>query len=488
MNGSCTVADLLSAASITFTNECSPALNLTDITADSRQTKAGGVFCAFPGLNSDGREYIGQAVERDAALILCESKGFKPVGDIETPIILVDGLQGKLGLLADTFFARPSSKLQVFGVTGTNGKTTCCYLLAQAFAHKGLKSAIMGTLGYGPIHALQPTSHTTPDAISVHRRLAELCDAGITQVCMEVSSHALDQGRVVGVHFYATLFTNLSHDHLDYHGDMQAYGLAKQKLFTRFQSELAVVNADDALGAELIDLSNAAFVASYGEVGDVAAEDVIPSSNGLRMHIEAGGLGFEIQSPLVGVVNLPNLLLLVTTLLALSTPVEEIQAITGQLRPAPGRMELISRDGRPSVVIDYAHTPDALEKALRSVRQHCDGQLWCVFGCGGDRDREKRPLMGAIASANADRLVVTNDNPRTEAPAEIADQIVEGIDAQVEIILDRAQAIASVIKAASADDWVMIAGKGHEATQTIGSQIDHFSDQEQVLKALEVAA
>jgi UDP-N-acetylmuramoyl-L-alanyl-D-glutamate--2,6-diaminopimelate ligase len=484
-----TISDLLSSASINFSDECAPDLEVMDITLDSRQVKVGSLFCAVPGASVDGRDYIEQAIENGAAIILAEADGFAGQ-DVDTvPLIKVAGLSQKIGVLADAFFEHPSSEMQVFGVTGTNGKTTCCYLLAQAFTGLGHRAGIIGTLGSGEIGALQPASHTTPDAVSVHRRLAALRDDGFSQVCMEVSSHALDQARVAGLTFYATLFTNLSQDHLDYHGDMQTYAAAKSLLFTGFHSELSVVNADDELGQQIIDVADTDFMASFGEAGDVAAEEVTASENGLTFLVVGDGVEFEVQTPLVGLVNVPNVLMLCTTLLALSVSVTEIQELVGGLKPAPGRMELVTADGRPQVVIDYAHTPDALEKALLSVREHCAGELWCVFGCGGDRDKSKRPQMGAVAEQQADRLIITNDNPRSETPADIAEEIRKGIVAKdAVVILDRAEAISTAIAEAAPNDWILIAGKGHESTQTIGGDVLPFSDQQHAKAALEVAA
>jgi len=305
---------------------------------------------------------------------------------------------------------------------------------------------------------------------------------------MEVSSHALDQGRVSGVQFFCTLFTNLSHDHLDYHGDMTTYAAAKRRLFVDFSSELSVVNAADELGASLASSADAEFVVSYGQDGDVYADEVELRRDGIRLLIEGNGVEFEVSTALVGQVNVPNLELLVATLLGLSTPIEQIQEITAALAPAPGRMELLSAVDTPSVIIDYAHTPDALEKALKSVRQHCAGKLWCVFGCGGDRDVAKRPVMGAAADRFADILVITNDNPRSENGADIAADIERGITGDYQIILDRDHAINSAIDQAASTDWVLIAGKGHETTQQIGDVYHDFSDRDVVCKAIGVAA
>lgn len=468
--------------------ESSDSTPITSLCIDSRKVTAGSLFCAYPGGTVDGRDFIAAAQQAGATAVVYEAGEFELSESIEMPSFAVTDLQSKVGLLADLFYAHPSQDLQVFGVTGTNGKTTCCYLLTQALELLGVRAAMIGTIGSGELAELESASHTTPDPIAVHATLAKFRDQGITQVCMEVSSHALDQGRLNGVHLFCALFTNLSHDHLDYHGDMASYGASKTRLFSDFSSELAVINIDDELGKTLPEMAHAEFVVSYGDGGDVYAEDVSLSADGIGLVIEANGVDFELTTPLVGKVNVPNIELLAACLLGLSTPVDEIQTIFRQLKPAPGRMELFSQSGRPNIVVDYAHTPDALEKALLSIRQHCVGQLWCVFGCGGDRDQAKRPLMGAAAAKYADCLVITNDNPRSEPAEQIAEQIARGIQGDVEVILDRQKAIQHCVARASQNDWVLIAGKGHETTQQIGDQTLPFSDREQVLAALELAA
>lgn len=489
MNYQATMADLMASAGIHFTDQCSPELVVSDLCSDSRHVSTGSLFCAYPGAQVDGRDFINQAIEQGAVAVLCEASEFELQEAPAVPIILVEGLQARIGHLADAFFAQPSDELQVFGVTGTNGKTTCCYLLAQALGRLGMQSRMIGTIGTGELHNLQTATHTTPDAIQLHRLLAQYRDEGATQVCVEVSSHALAQGRVAGVRFFCTLFTNLSHDHLDFHGDMASYAEAKKRLFTEFKSELVITNADDELGAQLVDIANSEFIASYGEAGDVRAESISLSVQGIELEIEANGVDFKVLSPLIGKVNVPNLLLLVTTLLALSVSIEDIKELVSSLEPAPGRMELYRVADSANAVIDYAHTPDALQKALQSVREHCRGQLWCVFGCGGDRDKAKRPTMGSVADKFADRIIITNDNPRSEDGAQIAGQIRQAVEATpVEIILDRAVAIKSALAAASGDDWVLIAGKGHESTQQIGTEYRHFSDREQVAQVLGIAA
>jgi len=478
------LANLLSLLNIAVDSE----IQISALTIDSRNVKAGSLFFAYPGELADGRDYLIQAQSAGAAAILYDAADYDLSEEISIPAFAVSNLQQQVGKLAHEFFGRACDEMQIFGVTGTNGKTTCCYLLAQALGELGMETAFIGTIGVGPLGHLQAAEQTTPDPISLHEMLADLKSQGITQVCMEVSSHALVQGRVSGVEFFCTLFTNLSHDHLDYHGDMAAYGLAKRALFTAFRSELVVTNAGDELGASLIDVANAEFIVSYGTNGDVYADEIDLGADGINFVFEGSGVEFSASTPLIGAVNVPNIELVVATLLALSTSIEDIQSILAKLQPAPGRMELYKNAQSASVVIDYAHTPDALEKALLSVREHCAGELWCVFGCGGDRDQAKRPVMGAAAEKHADQLIVTNDNPRSESPSVIAEQIVTGIKGSHQVILDRAEAIAAAISQASSTDWVVIAGKGHESTQQIGQDYLPFSDREQVSKILGVAA
>lgn len=456
-------------------------LIIEDICIDSRKVTPGSLFLAYPGVANDGRDFIRAALENGAVAVVYESLGYDDLSGLSIPAFGVPGLQRKIGLLASAFFDHPSESLQVFGVTGTNGKTTCAYLLAQAFELMGMKSAFIGTIGIGPVSDIKPATHTTPDPISLQRTLAEMVEQEITQVCMEVSSHALHQSRVAGLNFYCVLFTNLTQDHLDYHSSMDDYGAAKAKLFTEFESTLAVINADDDFGKSLINRSVAEFIVSYGEIsGDLYPEDVVLSTDGIEFALQGDGIDFELLSPMVGKVNVPNLLLVSATLLALSTPVEQVQSVFKQLKAAPGRMELFTAADMPQLVVDYAHTPDALSKALDSVRHHCEGDLWCVFGCGGDRDRAKRAVMGQAAEAAAQRVIITNDNPRSEDPQAIADEILAGFakpdSALVE--LNRAAAIKMAFEKAQPNDWILVAGKGHETTQTVGDRVLEFSDRD----------
>jgi len=292
----------------------------TEISAlviDSRQALTGSVFFAYPGVAQDGRNYIEAAQNAGASAVVYEA-GFDLPSTITIPAFAVQSVQSVVGNVANQFYQEPSSELQVFGVTGTNGKTTCCYLLTQALEMLELQAAMIGTIGVGKLSSLDSSGHTTPDPITLHKQLAEFRDQGITQVCMEVSSHALDQGRVNGVQFFCTLFTNLSHDHLDYHGDMDSYAASKRRLFTDFHSELVISNANDAMGIGLIDIANADFIVRYGAGGDVLADDVELTSKGINLVIEGNGVEFELSTPLIGKVNLPNIELLVATLLALS--------------------------------------------------------------------------------------------------------------------------------------------------------------------------
>ena len=481
---------LLSDSGVTLGQQSVVALQIEDVTIDSRKVTPGSLFCAYPGANSDGRNYIANAVKAGAVAVLCEAADSQLV-QCDVPLITVVDLRAKVGLIANTFFAQPSADLQVFGVTGTNGKTTCCYLLTQAFTAMGLDAVLLGTLGSGRLNEISYKGLTTPDPVEVHRLLAQWRDQGVTQVAMEVSSHGLHQERVAGVQFYCSLFTNLSHDHLDYHGDMQNYAHAKRMLFTDYPSELVVTNADDEFGASLIDVANSDFVASYSvneDVADVNLLEVALHSDGMRLSVEAGDVTLNLATPLIGEVNIPNLLLLVTTLLALSVETDQIQDIVAGLSPAPGRMEVYAMPEKPHVVVDFAHTPDALHKALASVQKHCTGELWCVFGCGGDRDRGKRPIMGAAAQRYADHIIVTNDNPRSEQPQSIADDILSGIDGPAEVILDRASAIKTAITNAKSGDWVLIAGRGHETLQQIGDELLPFSDREFVAEIVGAVA
>ncbi len=458
-----------------------PSATVSGITLDSRRVRRGDLFLAVPGRAGDGRDHIAAALEAGAVAVLAEAP-FRAEAD--QPVAVVDGLARYAGELADRFFGQPSRRLCVIGITGTNGKTTCSHLLAQAFDRLGMGGAVMGTLGVGRCDELRPSALTTADVVTVHAELARLAAAGIRFVAMEVSSHALDQGRVDKVAFDVAVFTNLSQDHLDYHDDMNSYGRAKARLFAVPDLAACVVNADDAFGrrlaTELGEGGSAGILWTFGESADcrVRRTGLTLSAAGIGMAVDVDGQPVEVRCALTGRFNADNVLAVLTTLVAIGVPAARAASALAGVRPVPGRMERFDSADGVAVVIDYAHTPDALEKALAACREHADGALWVVFGCGGDRDRGKRPLMGRVASRCADHVVVTSDNPRSEDPLAIIDEIRRGCDGQETVVEDRAAAIAHAITRAAPGDCVLVAGKGHETGQVLGGQTLPFSDRE----------
>ncbi len=474
-----------------------PDVAVVDLTSDSRQVVPGGAFVALPGLRSHGIAFAAQALQAGASVILWE-----PVAGVTAPqvtgrvgFVAVPQLSAQLGTIADRFFDAPSQAVSVTGITGTNGKTTTAYVLAAALAQLGKSSAYAGTLGYGPVGAVTPGTYTTPDCITVHRQIAQLRDADVTHLGMEVSSHALDQQRVAGVRFDTAVFTNLTHDHLDYHGTVAAYGAAKERLFQWPGLRHAVVNVGDAFGRQLagrysgssltLCSRSAAMHLSKASRALFAAQ-VRAAVHGLEIDIDGSWGTATLSSRFVGDFNVDNLLAVLGVLLGWDVPLHRaIQAIENCFAP-PGRMETFTASGKPLAIVDYAHTPDALEKALQATRGHCRGKLICVFGCGGDRDATKRPLMGAIAERLADAVIVTDDNPRTEDGDAIVANIVAGLQRpqQATIERDRARAIELAIRAGRAGDAVLVAGKGHEDYQIVGLEKRHFSDRDVVQAAL----
>jgi len=457
------------------------------LTADSREVAPGDLFLALPGLRHDGRGYIRDALARGAAAVAYEDDvtGRKtPVPGVAVPLIPIPDLRRRAGLIADRYYGAPSQGVIVVGVTGTNGKTTCTQLLAQTLE----RCAVIGTLGTGFPGALDHSLHTTPDAIRVHRLLDRFRADGARHTAIEVSSHALAQGRVTGVHFKAAVFTNLTRDHLDYHGDMDAYGEAKAGLFDMPGLEVAVINHDDAFGRELIRrLHGRRRVVTYGLRADAAvrALDVRPAHDGLRLRVATAAGEIEFSSPLFGRFNAYNLLAVLAVLLVFGMDLQTACARLSRARPAAGRVERFGgRAGQPLVVVDYAHTPDALEKVLAALREHARGRIVCVFGCGGDRDAGKRPEMGRIAERLADSVIVTDDNPRHEAPEKIIGDILAGMGRPPRVIRERRAAIAAAIAGASADDIVLVAGKGHEDYQQVGDTRLPYSDGQTVRELL----
>ena len=463
------------------------------ITSDSRAVAPGVAFAAYPGARLDGRAFIGDAIERGAPAVLWEAAGWQWDARHTVPNAPVDDLRGRLGPIADFIYGSPSEALWVIGVTGTNGKTSCSQWIAHAFAAAGRRAAVVGTLGNGFPGALEPAPNTTPDAAVLQETLARLRQAGADAVAVEVSSIGLDQGRVNGTRFDVALFTNLSRDHLDYHGTMAAYGAAKARLFAWPGLAAAVVNADDPFGERLgsIAREHGARLLTYGvNGGDVTVTSIAPTAGGLALSVATPWGKGELESRVVGTFNVANLLGTLGVLLASDVPLAAALAAMAKLEPPPGRMQRLGGGDAPLVVIDYAHTPDALDKVLVALRPAVapDGVLVCVFGCGGDRDPGKRREMGRIAATLADRVVVTSDNPRGEDPTAIAMAIAEGVrdagNRHWRLEPDRGKAIRAAIAAARAGDVVLLAGKGHEDYQEANGVRTPFSDAAEAASAL----
>ena len=475
--------------------ECSHSVS--GIHLDSRLIRAGDVFLAYRGEQNDGRHYIKDAITAGAVAVVVEAESFSQadIHSLSVPIIPIRALRSQAGKIIERFYACPSHDLDIVGITGTNGKTSVAYMLARALmAYQEKEVGSVGTLGYGTISNLQTGSNTTPDPLTLHRLFAELRTASIKSVVMEVSSHALQQGRVSGVDFTIGVFTNLSRDHLDYHHDMQSYARAKRQLFLAENMQFAVLNADDEYGRRLHgELRKKLPVVSYGLISEFSSE--VLKTQGLVRRNVTNRLELDIRSPwgrgvlrsqLNGRFNAYNLLASLSVLCLLDVPFEQALERLALLDSVPGRLEYFGHGHSPQVFVDYAHTPDALKQVLLGLRQQESGKLICVFGCGGERDQGKRAEMGRIAERYADELIVTSDNPRSEAPQAIVDDIMAGMlaPAAVTVQLDRAAAIRSAILAADRTDIVLIAGKGHETYQEIAGQRLPFSDRQWVRKVL----
>jgi UDP-N-acetylmuramoyl-L-alanyl-D-glutamate--2,6-diaminopimelate ligase len=514
-------------------------VNIVRLTSDSRAVRPGDTFVAYPGTQADGRAFIAQAIERGANAVIWDAHNFEWNDAWVVPNLAVHDLRHQAGVIADHVYAHPSQKLWMVGVTGTNGKTSISHWLARTFSALGRKSAVLGTVGNGFPDALQATANTTPDALILHGLLAEYAQQGAQTATMEVSSHALAQGRVNGVKFDVALLTNLTRDHLDFHGDMQSYAAAKRKLFDWAHLKHAVLNLDDAFGAELAEelvLGDASpsplpnpdgttshstkpasgQVAGYLPQAGEGANDPLRGYStpevigyglnseslqlaerlGIRMvhgavaQMDAQGLILQLhtswgaeamQSKLIGRFNASNLLGALAVLLVSGADLDEAARELGLQKAVAGRMQTLGSKDTPAVVVDYAHTPDALEKVLNTLREVTEpsgGKVICVFGCGGDRDRGKRPMMGKVASKYADVRIVTSDNPRSEEPNAIIAEIIAGMDSDYQVIEDRAKAITQAINRAQVKDAVLLAGKGHEDYQEIKGERQPFSDSE----------
>ncbi|AOS98740.1 UDP-N-acetylmuramoyl-L-alanyl-D-glutamate--2,6-diaminopimelate ligase [Microbulbifer aggregans] len=471
-----------------------PDVEVSGVALDSRQVRAGDLFVALRGSVVDGREYIGDAIASGAAAVLADGDQLDTVTREGVMVVSVPGLAKRVGEIAARFWGNPTEDIYLVGVTGTNGKSTCAYLTAQLLAYHFGSAGVMGTIGNGIWKdgqiTLEDTGLTTPDPVRLQADYAAFRDQGVKAAAMEVSSHALAQGRVHGLIFDTAIFTNLSRDHLDYHGSMAAYGAAKEKLFGLPKLKRGIINLDDPFGAQLADrcrLRNLKVI-TYGlQAGDLHATDLHRHETGFSVQLTTPWGSGRLEAPLIGDFNIHNALAVVAAVAASGMPLEDILETFPKIRAVPGRMERVRVEGMEdevSVLVDYAHTPDALRAALAAARPYCRGRLWCVFGCGGDRDTGKRAPMGRIASEMADRAIVTSDNPRSEDPQKIIDDILEGAASNIEVEVDRAKAIELAVTGAQPGDIVLIAGKGHEDYQIIGSERFHFCDREQAAAAL----
>ncbi len=458
---------------------------------DSRQVTMGDAFLALAGSQTPADHYMGDAINAGAIVVILEAEHPEPCYEHRGALVVpVPDLRLHLGTIADRFYEHPSRRLRLIGVTGTNGKTSVSHFIAQLLNATGIPCGVMGTLGYGMPGQLQSATHTTPDVVEVNRALFSIIGKGGRAAAMEVSSHALDQGRVNGVTMTGAVFTNLTRDHLDYHGSMEAYGRSKAGLFNREGLHFSVINFDDPFGRQLYEqtegLCDRVRYSLHESQTELWLTRFEPSVSGFIADVDGQWGPFTVSAPLMGTFNASNLLAAMAAVLSLGVSVNKVAEAVPALVAPPGRLESFSSDSGVRVVVDYAHTTDALANALAALRPHAEGRLVCVFGCGGDRDRGKRPEMAREAEKTADIVIVTDDNPRSESPEAIARDVVSGFEFpdRVLIIHDRADAIREAVAAAKPGDIVLIAGKGHEAWQERNGSKVPFSDVAQVQHAL----
>ncbi len=480
---------------LTIEDDLLAKLNVSNLKLDSRTIENGDTFVAINGHVVDGRRFIQNAVEQGATLVLSQTDTKQEHGTVNvisgTPVIAFYHLDKVLSALALRLY--PLEDLNIIGVTGTNGKTTISQLIAQWLELLGHKTSVMGTTGNGFLQQLSPAKNTTGSPIEIVSTLAAHKQQGAEFASIEVSSHGLAQGRVKALPFKVGIFTNLSRDHLDYHGDMTSYALAKKSLFTAHHCEHAIINVDDKEGsAWMATLPNAIAVSlcepEPGQKKSLWATKTLYTEHGIEIHFD-GQWGFGVlKTPLIGEFNASNLFLCFATLLALGMDMNSLLAAAPKLNPVIGRMELFSRPNQAKIVVDYAHTPDALEKALMALRVHCDGKLWAIFGCGGDRDTGKRPMMADVAEQLADKVILTDDNPRTESAEKIVQDMLAGLKHPelATIIHSRFDALKAALNQASANDIILLAGKGHEDYQIVGEDKAHYSDRESAMTLLEI--
>ncbi len=480
------------------------------LVADSRSIAPGDAFLAWPGSAKDARHFVADALTRGARACLVEHTASQAF-EFKSPLVAsYQGLRADSGAIADVFFEHPSRDLTVAAVTGTNGKTSSALWLAQALCslpgNLSRSSAVIGTLGAGAVAALGaqrlelpplvPTGFTTPDPVFLQRTLRDFVSKGLRFCVMEASSIGLEEHRLDATCIKVALFTNLTQDHLDYHGNMQAYWQSKARLFSWPSLEHAIVNIDDPYGANLADHLQTqdldVWTTSIHKPARIQAREVGYGLYGLQFEVHESTQSCHLQTQMIGTFNVSNLLGVIAAMRSLGVPLTDAVAVCAQLQPVPGRMECISEPNAPLLAVDYAHTPDALGQvldALRPLANQRKGKLLCVFGCGGDRDNTKRPMMGALAAQKADQVIVTSDNPRSEKPEAIIAQILLGAQqsraGQVQVQADRARAIYEAVAAASASDVILLAGKGHETTQEVGGVKLPFSDRAHALEALQ---
>ena len=464
-------------------------LTINALRLDSRAVTPGDLFLAVPGHNMDGRRFIDAAIRAGATVVVEEGDTFAVHPHAGAARITVPELRRQVGVLAARYFGEPGRRLKVIGVTGTNGKTSITWFLRDALNALGHACGLIGTLGVGLKGYEDSTGHTTPDPITLQKALRALCDAGADSVAMEVSSHALDQHRLGSTPVRIAVFSNLSRDHLDYHGDMDSYLLAKVALFTRPELQEAVINSDDAAAPVLLGrLNDGVRCITYGAQAGATVRCVAwqPHPDGMDLRLTVSGEAVNVTLPLFGAFNLSNVMAVAGVLHGSGVEPRALAGALAAITPVPGRMEPVRAAGKPTVIVDYAHTPDGLEKALAAAREHFPGRLHCVVGCGGDRDTGKRPLMAAAAERGADRVLFTSDNPRGEHPDAIIEQMRAGLDdpGAVQVETDRRRAVALAVSQAGADDVVLVAGKGHEDYQEVAGERHPMDDRDLAREAL----
>ena len=469
-----------------------PPIRYNNICDDSRYVNKGTVFFAVKGLSSDGCDFIESAINSGACAVVYEPP--YDLSNIETsiPIIAVDDLKLEIANIVSRHYESSINEMSIIGVTGTNGKTTVSWLIHQGFKKIGYKSGYIGTLGYG-LENLNLNELTTPSCMKLHKILSEFQNSGVEYVVMEISSHAIDQKRIEGINFNTVIFTNLSRDHIDYHGNMENYGETKAKLFLERQSKIKIININDSFGRSLIERVDEEVISTSIEPINIDKDKFISvtkyetNGSGFDIDLKSSWGTFKTHVPLLGTFNIENVIQTIALFLSHGFSLSKIQIIIEGMKAPSGRMESVDMDNNhllPKVLVDFSHTPDALKLSLQSIRDHYDGKIWCVFGCGGDRDRGKRKMMGNIAERYADYVIVTSDNPRNENPEKIISDILEGISSKVETIVSREEAINFAIMKANKNEIILITGKGHESYQKIGEETLEFSDHKISKKSL----